>query len=74
MGFNLPDNVSVNDPRAPWNQVDGPTTVKIKVHYNGQVLGFEKEWDFWPTEEEVSLDFGENYHLEVIFPEQDSPG
>jgi hypothetical protein len=69
-GYNLPDNVSPKDPAAPWNQELKITRVRLKVHYAGQVQEFEAEWDWCPTEEEASLDFGENYHVEVEYPDE----
>jgi hypothetical protein len=69
-GYNLPDNVSPNDPEAPWNAAaPGPTRVKITVHYAGQTAEFETEWDWHPTEEEAAEDFGENYHVTVDYPD-----
>jgi hypothetical protein len=66
-GYNLPDDVFPNDPQAPWNQEERPTKVIVTVHYAGQTAKFETEWDWRPTEEEASLDFGENYHMEVEY-------
>jgi len=70
-GYNLPDNVSPNDPDAPWNQVEKPTRVLLRVHYAGQVQTFEAEWDWHPTEAEVFADFSENHYVEIEYPDGD---
>lgn len=72
-GYNLPDDVSANDPNAPWNQIEVPTRVIVRVHYAGQTAEFETEWDWCPSEEEVSLDFNENYYITVEYPDADCP-
>ncbi len=66
---NLPDNVSPNDPTAPWNQVERPTRVSLTINYQGVTATFESEWDYCPTEEEVLNDFLENYAVEVNYPD-----
>lgn len=66
-GYNLPDDVRANDPEAPWNQVENPIKVYVIVHYDGQTATFETEWDWCPSEEEVALNFGENYYVRVIY-------
>jgi hypothetical protein len=32
-GYNLPDNVSANDPNAPWNQKEMPNQEKMRVYW-----------------------------------------
>jgi hypothetical protein len=68
-GYNLPDDVSPNDPQAPWNQEERPTKVIVTVHYAAQKAEFEVEWDWWPSEEEVAENFNENYYITVDYPE-----
>jgi len=68
-GFNLPDNVSPNDPRAPWNQEEKPTRVIMRIEFFGQKAIFESEWEYTPTREEVLTDFLDNARITVEYEE-----
>ena len=66
-GYNLPDNVSPNDPNAPWNQVETPTRVRLWVTYQGHREIFDVDYKYCPSEEEAVEDFFENVHVEVEY-------